>query len=159
MTQPQLIVTDYGAGRIEYTSGWRQWPLPTTRRRSDMTICDSCTVFGPHSPVAGLRSRWPKTQSHVDAFSLCDECRIHHGNGVQITNSMSAVVTIVNGDNAEHITTGCPLTFNHPESDCLKSSPRPRTCLNCGARFLPPETDDNGMCSDDCAIDARKQAE
>ena len=24
----QLIVTDHGGGRIEFSSGWRQWPLP-----------------------------------------------------------------------------------------------------------------------------------
>ncbi len=45
--------------------------------------------------------------------------------------------------------------YSAAQGSAQPAMPRTRHCMNCGARYTPPETDGNGYCSDDCATDAR----
>ena len=42
----QLIVIDHGGGRIEYSHGWRQWPLPMPVAPASERRTSSCQWCG-----------------------------------------------------------------------------------------------------------------
>ena len=44
----QLIITDLGGGKVEFSSGWRQWPLPRPIEAPSERRTNSCQWCGGH---------------------------------------------------------------------------------------------------------------
>ena len=70
----QLIVIDHGGGRIEFSSGWRQWPLPrpvapASERR--IRFCQWCGGRYRQDPLEP--ARYCATECSIDSKNLSEE--------------------------------------------------------------------------------------
>ena len=70
----QLIITDFGGGKVEFSSGWRQWPLPRPIEAASERRTNSCQWCGAHYRQDPLEpARYCSQECSIDSKNLSEE--------------------------------------------------------------------------------------